>query len=114
MKRREFPKAVRLSAWERSGGRCEACTVKIVGGNGPHYDHVLPDALGGEPTLENCAVLCKTCHAVKTTDHDRPHIDKARRGHEKRIGARVKQSRPMPGSRASGWRRRMDGTMERR
>lgn len=104
MIRREFSKKVRIAAWERSGGHCEKCTAKIYGGNGPHYDHVLPDALGGEPTLDNCQVLCKTCHGGKTSGEDVPRIAKAKRGHEKRIGARDKRG----GFR--GWRR-FDGSV---
>ena len=92
--RREFAKRVRLDAWERCGGKCENCTAKITATNGPpNYDHILPDALGGEPELSNCQVLCKTCHGGKTTDEDRPRIDKARRGFEKRIGARERRSK---------------------
>lgn len=91
MNRREFSKRVKLDAWHRSAGNCEICTVKIFGGNGPHYDHILPDALGGDATLENCQVLCKTCHGGKTARDDIPRISKARRGFENRIGAREKR-----------------------
>lgn len=41
-------------------------------------------------------------------------IDKAKRGLEKRLGLRIKRSRPMQGSKASLWKRKMDGTTERR
>lgn len=96
MSRTEFPKRIRVAAFERSEGRCEACTARIVGT--PQYDHILPDALGGEATLANCAVLCRTCHAVKTGTQDVPRIAKATRVREKNIGAR----RPRQGFR--GWR----------
>ncbi len=113
--RREFPKKVKLAAWDRCGGKCDRCGNKIVAGNGPEYNHRLPDYLGGEPTLENCEVLCiKPCHRTVTSEQDRPVIDKARRVMEKRIGVRSRKSRPMPGSRASGFRKRMDGSVERR
>lgn len=114
MSRTEFSKRVKLAAWDRSRGQCEACGVKIRAGMGPHYDHVRPTFFNDDASLENCAVLCKTCHASKTTDQDRPAIDRARRLHEKAIGAREKRSRPLPGSKASGWRKKMDGTVERR
>jgi len=102
MSRTEFPKRIRVAAFERSEGRCEACTARIVGT--PQYDHILPDALGGEATLQNCAVLCRACHAVKTGTQDVPRIAKAVRVRDKRIGAR----RPRQGFR--GWRR-FDGTV---
>lgn len=93
MSRREFPKAIKVAAFERAGGRCERCTAKITAANGPpEYDHTMPDYLGGEPTLENCTVLCRNCHGGKTSNDDRPRIDKTRRVYEKRIGARQKRS----------------------
>lgn len=111
--RREFSKKVKLAAWMRSGGRCECgCGVKIIAGDGPEYDHIEEDYLGGEPTLENCMVMRKRCHDAKTAKN-RPAIDKTRRGFEKRIGAR-KTSSTMPGSKASGWKKKMDGSVEKR
>ena len=78
MNRREFPKNVRFAAWERSAGQCEKCTAKLFPGN-VEYDHVNPDALGGEPTLDNCLVVCRACHAKKTAKEDMPRIAKMRR-----------------------------------
>lgn len=110
--RREFPKAVKLAAFQRCGGICECgCGVKIIAGDGPEYDHILEDTLGGEPTLENCRVLRKRCHGRKTSER-RPEIDKAQRGFEKRI--KVRKSRPMPFGRTSKWKKKLDGTVERR
>lgn len=45
--RSEFSAKVRVAAFERSEGRCESCGVTIRPGNGPEYDHCIPDALGG-------------------------------------------------------------------
>lgn len=113
MKRKEFSKAVKLAAWERCKGHCECgCNVKIIAGDGPEYDHIVEDALGGEPTLENCRVMRKRCHAGKTSER-RPNLDKARSGFEKRIKARVK-TRPFPGSKASGWKKKINGETVRR
>lgn len=110
MTRRNFSKAIKLRAWERCGGKCERCHQKIVGV--AEYDHTIPDRLDGEPTLKNCTVLCARCHRTKTSTLDRPAIDKDRRIEKKRAG--LKQGQPMPGSRRSGWKRRMDGTTVRR
>lgn len=63
--RREFSSKVKVAAFERASGRCEKCTARLVVGKFA-YDHVIADALGGEPTLENCAVLCNACHGLKT------------------------------------------------
>ncbi|MBN9434015.1 MAG: HNH endonuclease [Bosea sp.] len=113
MARREFPSKVRTQAFQRAAGFCEQCGSKLFPGKFA-YDHVLPDALGGEPVLENCEVLCDGCHGAKTAHGDVPRIAKANRQRAAHIGARTKTSRPLPGSKASGWRKRMDGTVERR
>ena len=76
MSRREFSKTVRSQAAARSKGLCEACGKKLAVGEF-HYDHDVPDGLGGEPTLENCKVLCLPCHKVKTIEQDNPRMQKA-------------------------------------
>jgi 5-methylcytosine-specific restriction endonuclease McrA len=113
--RREFPAKVKLAAWDRcqrdGKPHCEGCGLRIVGV--PEYDHIKPDGLGGEPTLENCAVLCGKCHRIKTHEEDRPVMAKADRQMKAHAGVK-RTSRPMPGSRASRWKRTLDGrTVER-
>lgn len=113
MTRRNFSKRVKLAAWERCGGQCEECTAKLFAG-GFDYDHNRPDWLLGEPTLENCRVLCKTCHDMKTREYDRPRIDKGKRQLAMHAKAKAPSSRPIAGSRASGWRKPMNRPAERR
>lgn len=91
MTRREFPSKVRIDAFARAGGKCESCGVVIRPGSGPHYDHRVPDAVGGEPTLENCQVLCKACHSVKTAETDVPEIAKTKRIRNRHINAEPKR-----------------------
>jgi 5-methylcytosine-specific restriction protein A len=110
MTRREFPAKVRLAAYERAGGHCEVCTAKLYPGKF-RFDHRIPDALGGEPTLENCVVQCVACDAPKTAA-DQTTIAKSKRIRAKHAGIR-KTTRPLPGSRASGIRKRMSGQVER-
>lgn len=98
MSRREFPAKVKRDAAARANGHCEACTTRLPYG-GFHYDHDLPDWLGGEPTLENCRVLCLTCHKLKTSKQDAPQIAKAKR---QRDGAQNIKSRSR---RFRGWQR---------
>lgn len=112
-KRREFPKSVRLAAFKRANGRCENCSAWLVPGKYA-YDHVTPDGLGGEPTLANCKLVCNACHGTKTAEEDVPRMAKADRARRKIMDGEKKKSRPIPGSKASGWRKRMDGTVERR
>lgn len=91
--RREFKKQVMLQALLRAGGKCEsdACRargdkqLKLATGD-IFYDHRIPDQLGGEPTLENCQILCKLCHKAKTTKEDVPRIAKAKRQQLRHLG----------------------------
>jgi 5-methylcytosine-specific restriction protein A len=110
--RTEFSAKVRAAAFDRSKGQCEECTAFLYAGKF-HYDHIIPDALGGEPTLQNCAVLCLNCHGAKTGGGDVPRIAKAKRQQRKHIGAKTSAG-TIPGSKRSPFRKRMDGTVERR
>lgn len=113
-RRREFPTRVRVAALERCGGVCEHpdCTTRLRPGD-LFYDHIVPDAIGGEPTIDNCQCLCRAHHDPKTFKDDIPRIAKTRRQSQKHMGAR-KTSQPILGSRASGWKHRMDGIWEKR
>jgi 5-methylcytosine-specific restriction endonuclease McrA len=89
MSRQEFSAKVKVAAFERAGGRCENCRNIIR--YGAQYDHRVPDAVGGEPTIDNCQVLCKTCHGAKTAKQDIPAIAKTKRIRNKRINAGPKR-----------------------
>lgn len=89
--RREFSRKTRAQAFERSKGCCEVCGARLVPGKF-RYDHILPDVLGGEPTLENCKVQCVACDAPKTAD-DIKRIRKADRQRDKHNGAALKSQR---------------------
>lgn len=85
--------------------------MKLKSGEGD-ADHILAVELGGESTLENGRWTCRPCHKVKTADDIR-RIRKADRQRDRHTGAMPKSRKPMPGSRASGIRKRMDGTVEK-
>lgn len=110
--RREFSKKVRYLAFERANGCCEQCGIKLSAGK-VDYDHILPDALGGEPTLENCAVLCRTCHGAKTAQSDVPRIAKTKRQKAFHIGANLSKN-PLPGGRNSRLKKPFNGPAEPR
>jgi 5-methylcytosine-specific restriction protein A len=103
MSRREFPKKVRALAFKRCGGVCEDCTAKLFPGN-VEYDHRMPDALDGEPTLENCTVLCRACHKVKSAE-DASNLARALRREANHIGARAPSRNPIPGGRDTPWKK---------
>ena len=121
--RTEFPKSVRRAALARSGGYCEGegplyglaegkrCNANLV--YGFHADHVNPDGNGGQPTLENCAAVCPLCHKFKTKN-DVARIAKMKRQRDRNQGIKRRKGPPMMGSRDSLFKRKMDGTVERR
>jgi hypothetical protein len=89
--RREFPLSVRKLAFKRCCRNgipyCESCPVELRAGN-IIYEHVDPDGLGGEPTIENCKVHCRNCADVKTFTEDNPRMQKADRVLKKNFGLR--------------------------
>ena len=98
--RREFSAKVKAQAALRANGHCENCTRKLLTGD-HNYDHDLPDAMGGEPTLENCKLLCRACHQEKTSVRDVPTIAKSNRVRRKHLGIK-KRKRTIPGKRFNG------------
>lgn len=106
--RQEFSRKVRAAAFARCGGFCESCPAKLFVGKFT-YDHVIPDWMGGEPTLENCQVICSACDKLKTKS-DQSDIAKSKRVRDKHTGAMVSK-RPMAGSRRDWRKRKMDGTV---
>jgi hypothetical protein len=93
--------------------QCESCSLELNGRTGTIYEHLQPDGLDGDNTLENCGVWCKTCADIKTHTVDNPTMAKADRVFKKQHGL-TKSKRPMPGSKASGLKKRMDGSVVRR
>lgn len=83
--RLEFPNRVKVAAADRAKGICQCCKLPTVGKK-IHFDHILPAALGGEPTLANCQVLCEACHKEKTGKEDIPRIRKADRQKRAALG----------------------------
>lgn len=93
--RKDFPRAVKREALERSGGLCEGwgMSVGLLGttrcnfpfGTAVRYDHV--DAIDNQNvSLDNCQCLCVTCHAYKTNKLDIPKHAKVKRISDKHHG----------------------------
>lgn len=114
MSRREFSVAVKKAAWARCGERCEGCGGEFSAANPPEYDHRIEDALGGEPKLENCEVLGRRCCHSRKTSERAPVVAKAQRlARKTRQGIKARKQ-IIPGSKASAFKKRIDGTVERR
>lgn len=105
------PDRVSLRIWERCRGRCHISGNKIQRGDKWDLDHIIAICNGGENRESNLAPALRDKHREKTA------ADVAERAKTDRIRKRdiglTKPSRPIPGSRASGLRKRMDGTVER-
>lgn len=100
MARKEFPKKVKVAALKRADGKCEGCGQPLKPGRF-QFDHIVPDGLGGEPTLENCKVLCSgsraSCHGIKTHEEDTPRMRKADAQRDALLGTtRVRKKIPQP------------------
>ncbi len=94
--RAEFSAKVRAEAFARAAGHCEGCTAKLYTGQFD-YDHDKPAEFGGAATLDNCRVLCKTCHRLKTSKSDIPAIAKSNRIRRRHMG--IKKQRTIRGGR---------------
>jgi 5-methylcytosine-specific restriction endonuclease McrA len=83
--RLEFNRKTRAAIIARADGHCEKCKAVLKTGEG-EVDHVLPCALGGEPTVANGRLICRVCHAEKTAADIR-QIRKSDRQRDKASGA---------------------------
>lgn len=108
IRRQEFPKKIKLAAFQRSLGSCEECHARLTPGKF-EYDHIKEATFNGEPTLDNCRVVCTPCHTRKTSQRAAV-IAKSNRQRAKHLGIKRK-GRKIPGSKGSGFRRRFDGTV---
>ena len=118
MTRREFSPKTKVAAFERAAGICECGCGRKFGNHPkerPVYDHIVPDALGGDNTLENCAAIRADCHAVRTNgrDGDIAKVAKAKRGERQRMGVE-RQKNPLPGGKGSKWKQKIGGGWVRR
>jgi hypothetical protein len=114
------PRIHRRDQARGSGGICEChripwlkrpdgCGVALVAG-GIFYEHLTPDAIRRDNSIENCAVLSRTCWREKTARYDLPTIAKSNRTRtrtRRHIGAIATPQQVIVGSRASGWKNHM-------
>lgn len=107
-KRRSIGRTERVRIFDAAQGVCHICGTKIDGTREKwDVEHVIPLQLGGEDTGENLQPAHVKCHAAKTKD-DMSRISKAKRVSAKHIGA-VTAKNPIPGGRASKWKRTING-----
>lgn len=124
MTRNEFTSDTKRKAHTRSRGICEChriphwpfpvCGLPLGIAN-TFYDHIDPDWISKDNSLENCAVLTKTCNALKTDRIDKSNIAKTKRVGDRARGiGRTLTGRPLVGTKTSGIKLLMGGGWERR
>jgi 5-methylcytosine-specific restriction enzyme A len=115
MKRRKVTAKMRLLLFLKSQGQCQSCRAKIHPGQKWELDHIIPLALGGPDSDSNLQVLCKICHAHKTTTRDTPTIAKVKRMKVKHLGAKpIQTQHPLPCGKSSPWKKKINGQIVRR
>lgn len=106
-RRSEFPASVKREALERSKGICECHLIPHVfnvfcgrplGPANTFFEHIDCDNLRKDNSLQNCAVLTRTCFRFKTAHHDLPVIAKAKRNFDSHNGI-ARPRRTLPGGR---------------
>lgn len=107
------PPHVRVRIFDAHGGKCHIAKRKIKPGEPWDLDHIKALINGGENRESNMAPALRDKHREKTAA-DVAEKSRIYRKRAKDIGVTLRRSRPMPGSRASGLKRKMDGTVERR
>lgn len=113
MSRRSLSTRDRVKVFSQGHGRCYLCKQQITPREKWEAEHPTPHAVGGSDRVEDLLPVHVSCHATKTKNDVR-EIAKTKRIHAKHIGAHRSQSRPMPGSKRSGWKHLMSGKWERR
>lgn len=124
--RREFSPDTKRQAVRRSGGICEChllakagvlgfnvqgCGVQIGVGN-CFFEHIEPSYFAGRNDLDNIAAISRTCWKMKTAKYDIPKIAKTKRQQNMRFGIKSESSTPIPGSKRSVFRKKMNGRVE--
>ena len=113
-KRRSISRLMRTRIFDNAQGTCCLCHFKIGAARGQKWivEHVIPLWLGGEDDERNMGPAHEDC-ARKKTSEEAPIKAKSDRVRANYLGV-PKSGRPMPGSRASGFKKKMNGQVERR
>lgn len=107
------PPRVRLRVLYRFDLRCAKCTRFIRPAERWTCDHAKALINGGENREKNLQPLCCNCDPIKTA-HDIAEKSATYGSRLRHHGIKRQTSRPLPGTKASGWRKKFDGTVERR
>ena len=112
-KRKSMTPRMRLKVWEAHKGICKLCNCKIDGVRERWIvEHIIPLALGGEDAEGNMAPAHEGCALEKTfgKSGDIAKAAKAKRVKSKHLGLK-KSKNPLPGSKRSKFKKKIDGSV---
>jgi len=113
MTRRRISTRERVAIFQRAEGKCHICGAVIWPGDAWDVEHRIPLAQGGDDDGDNLSPAHRDCHAAKTK-RDAGDTARAKRLEARHIGAKAPSRAVIPGSKRSGWKRKLDGTIVRR
>lgn len=116
-RRKPLSTTARLRIFSDNGGICCLCGGKIDGVREAWIaEHITALELLGEDGGDNIRPAHKRCADAKTygPDGDLARIAKAKRREARHIGARAPSRNPIPGSKASGLKKKLNGEVVRR
>lgn len=110
--RRKMTKARRVAIFLAANGICCLCDCQITPNESWFIEHPEALNLGGSDDDKDLRPAHTRCKPAKDAA-DKALIAERNAVIDKGCEQRPRKGRPMPGTRASGIRRRMDGTVER-
>lgn len=103
----------RLEMFIRHKGICCVCGHKIDGVRQAWDEHINPLWLSGDNSAENRAPAHRKCAQDKTSK-EATERSKLRKSAERHFGAKRPKGPPMPGTKRSKWKKKLNGPPERR
>jgi 5-methylcytosine-specific restriction endonuclease McrA len=109
------PPRVMLRVFLRGNGRCAICTRKIASGDRWVCDHTKALINGGKNREGNLQPICDWCDRKVKTPADVAEKSRTYAKQLSQVGIKKKpKGRPLIGTKASGWKHKVDGSWERR
>ena len=109
MPRRSISTRERARLFQLHKGVCHICTGKIDGTREAwEIEHETPLSMGGDDDAANRLLAHVKCHKAKTRN-DMGVLAKAKRNEARYTGARATPKAIIPGSKASRFKRKMNG-----
>jgi 5-methylcytosine-specific restriction endonuclease McrA len=107
------PPRVRRRIFDAAGGKCHISGREIRPGERWELEHKIALCNGGEHRESNLAPALYQPHKEKTAQ-DVAVKSKISRIRNRHLGIKKRKGRPIMGSKASGWKRKFDGSVVRR